>query len=348
MHFNKDHGKKRMSHNLCYNPPPSIDPGIRCIADPLIHHGRHFGWTIHAMCNVQALITNGLLRLGELAAVPDESFTAEERRQFRVFRALLQMIPCIEERIINGDDGEPAHVADMIQKGAASARSDDTKSLKGPIIDWITPRDQPLRPPLARNVKIDRGFNHEVTGALLCPAELNWSDPEIKQQLRSGERAVLGDQWPIFLYANCKYDPEDPWEGLLRNTLLVSASTVAPHRSMEKEPKATRSENARLHGMTKATTGSIAYIATQTRFALCSSAVFSRTDTVTDSERFYSSILDLLEDPEEKAEVDRLLAWWNQQIFPNYSTGRKPAQNTALCRIQARRALLFIQNQSHP
>jgi hypothetical protein len=33
--------------------------------------------------------------------------------------------------------------------------------------------------------------------------------------------------------------------------------------SVDKEPKATRSGNARIHGMTKVTPGSIAYIATQ-------------------------------------------------------------------------------------
>lgn len=47
-----------------------------CHSDPLIGHGRHFGRTVHALCNVNALITNGLLRLGELADEPDESFTA--------------------------------------------------------------------------------------------------------------------------------------------------------------------------------------------------------------------------------------------------------------------------------
>jgi hypothetical protein len=43
----------------------------------------------------------------------------------------------------------------QIQKGASSARADDTKSLKGAVLDWITPKGQPLNPPLARNVKID-------------------------------------------------------------------------------------------------------------------------------------------------------------------------------------------------
>ncbi len=48
------------------------------------------------------------------------------------------------------------------------------------------------------------------------------------------------------------------------------------------------------------------------RFALSSSSVFSRTDTITDSERFYNSILELLEEPDEFEEVDSLLLWWNR------------------------------------
>ena len=50
----------------------------------------------------------------------------------------------------------------------------------------------------------------------------------------------------------------------------------------------------------------------QVRFALSSTPVFSRTDTVTDSERFYNSVLDLLDDIEEREEVNDLLVWWNR------------------------------------
>lgn len=52
----------------------------------------------------------------------------------------------------------------------------------------------------------------------------------------------------------------------------------------------------------------------QARFALTSAQVFSRTDLVTDSERFYNSILELLLDPEEHEEVDQLLTWWNRYV----------------------------------
>jgi hypothetical protein len=73
---------------------------------------------------------------------------------------------------------DPLLMLFQIHKGASSARSDDTKSLKGAVLDWITPRGQSLNPPLARNVKSDRGFHHERTGALLCPADLDWSNNE--------------------------------------------------------------------------------------------------------------------------------------------------------------------------
>ena len=47
----------------------------------------------------------------------------------------------------------------------------------------------------------------------------------------------------------------------------------------------------------------------QVQFALSLSPVFSRMDTITDSERFYNSVLDLLDDIEEQEQVNDLLTW---------------------------------------
>jgi hypothetical protein len=48
----------------------------------------------------------------------------------------------------------------------------------------------------------------------------------IKEKLRTGEMHVRGDQWLYFLYADLAYDPDDPWNGLLRNQLLVYVSIM--------------------------------------------------------------------------------------------------------------------------
>lgn len=102
--------------------------------------------------------------------------------------------------------------------------------------------------------------------------------------------------------------------------------------SVDNEPKATRSGNARIHGMSHVTPASLAYTFTQVsanpeishsfsltracpsqvRFALSSAGVFSRTDSETDSETFYTSVIELLEDPQEQDEVRPLMLWWNQ------------------------------------
>ena len=47
--------------------------------DPLVHHGQHFGRTVHAMCNIQALVTDGILKMGELGDrdISEESLTSQ-------------------------------------------------------------------------------------------------------------------------------------------------------------------------------------------------------------------------------------------------------------------------------
>ena len=92
----------------------------------------------------------------------------------------------------------------------------------------------------------------------------------------------------------------------------------------------------------------------QACFALTLAQVFSRTDLVTNSECFYTSILDLLDDPDEKDEVDQLLMWWNRyvlimnvvpvlmtvfrQIFLLYADlEQAPLKNSALAQIRQKR-----------
>lgn len=47
----------------------------RCSTDPLVHHGRHFGRSIHALCNVPSLINNGIIRMA--SDKPEEELSAQ-------------------------------------------------------------------------------------------------------------------------------------------------------------------------------------------------------------------------------------------------------------------------------
>ena len=167
----------------------------------------------------------------------------------------------------------------------------------------------------------------------------------MQTKLMNSQIQVVGDQWPVFLHANYTYDPEDPWNRLLQSGLLISLSLhnsvvilfnhhdqtfkhiFTSPSSVDQESKVTCSGNAHLHGMQSVTKASIAYVATQVLlphkvvpltdllqacYALTSAQVFSCTDLITDLECFYTSILNLLGDPDEKDEVDHLLMWWNR------------------------------------
>ncbi|KAG2361772.1 hypothetical protein BDR07DRAFT_1286182, partial [Suillus spraguei] len=138
-----------------------------------------------------------------------------------------------------------------------------------------------------------------------------------KHSLKSSETVVYGNQWLIFLYVGYEYDPEDPWKGLLRSEILICGfkHVFTSPSSVDNEPKAMCSGNTYLHSMKSVTKGSLAYIATQIWFLLTSLSVFSCTDSVTDLENFYHSILNLLEDPDESEEVVDLMMWWMWSVI---------------------------------
>ncbi|KAF9236160.1 hypothetical protein BU15DRAFT_89305 [Melanogaster broomeanus] len=258
--------------------------------DPLVHHGQHFGRAVHAFCNVQTLISNGLVHMAH-----------EEEEEMMTAAYLFQMVPGLKCQLIDSSEEEVMAITDLIQKGTNGARADDTKGMKGAIINWITPKGQSLNPYIPHNVKSGHGFNHDHTGALLCLAGLDWDNSD---------------------------------------GLLVSAfkHIFTSPSSVDQEPKATRSGNAHIHGMRSVTKALVAYVATQARFALTSTQVFLCTNLITDSERFYNSILELLEDHDEKDEVDHLMTWWNRQVFPLYTeVEHLPSKNSAIARIHKKR-----------
>ena len=46
----------------------------------------------------------------------------------------------------------------------------------------------------------------------------------VRTKLANGQIEVPGDEWPLLLYEDQKYDPDEPWDGLLRCKYLVWVS----------------------------------------------------------------------------------------------------------------------------
>ena len=65
-----------------------------------------------------------------------------------------------------------------MQEAAKQARGDDTHLMKVLLPDILLTVHGKVDPPIKKYKKSKRGFNHPLTGKLLCPAGRNWDDPE--------------------------------------------------------------------------------------------------------------------------------------------------------------------------
>ncbi|EIN03319.1 hypothetical protein PUNSTDRAFT_78398, partial [Punctularia strigosozonata HHB-11173 SS5] len=214
--------------------------------------------------------------------------------------------------------------ASQMQKGQNNARNQDTNTLKSRIVLWLnkTITESNLNlPPLDGDNKIGCGYVHELTGKLIRPALLDWSDTlytVIADDGTSTTRPVPinGLHFPMFLWKG-SYNPDVPWVGFCQGSLLVKAyhcifiSPSAANSKKGDQARSTHSGIAAICGVTQVNPASIAYIATQVKFALSSEPTFNKYEKACDSHRFFNALLDWFEHPDFKMFSKDLLQWWN-------------------------------------
>jgi hypothetical protein len=104
------------------------------VGDPLVRYGQHLGRAVHAMHGIHALLTNGILRMGEEGEVVEESLTLKrvlfvinllfclhillycrDRKEHRVFQKLLHMVPHLPERLMEVFNEECMVIAELVR-----------------------------------------------------------------------------------------------------------------------------------------------------------------------------------------------------------------------------------------
>ncbi|KAF8422779.1 hypothetical protein L210DRAFT_3325190, partial [Boletus edulis BED1] len=186
-----------------------------------------------------------------------------------------------------------------LNRGADSAHGDDATSLKPIMIHWLMEAYPNAVSGLKFGMKHRCGFNHDVTGCLLCPVDYNWNDATHRAAILDShpDFLVTSNSWPAFLYEGETYDPKDPRKGLFKNLLLLKAfkhiftspssalktdieseHTTQPKRQCKLNECRTCSDVATLLGMKTISLRAIAYIAVQLCFALSSCGSWRITD----------------------------------------------------------------------
>lgn len=120
---------------------------------------------------------------------------SRQDRTYRGYELLVQNVKGFEEKLLELDAPQlstyfrdvshssqsllPSSQIHQLRKGSGASRGDDAANLKPTVAAWIGPLFDPTHthPPISPTNKSERGFEHEVTGRLLCPIEFDWNKP---------------------------------------------------------------------------------------------------------------------------------------------------------------------------
>ncbi|KAF9494926.1 hypothetical protein BDN71DRAFT_1448326 [Pleurotus eryngii] len=211
-------------------------------------------------------------------------------------------------------------VACHLTNGIEAVCCDDCAALKERLPSFILfdPKET-LDPPIAMSGnKGDQGFNHKVTGFLLCPITLP-TTTETYNKILDGNIIVTAKQLPRFLYPlDHNHDTQTLLDGVFEGYLMVraakfiligcSCATSAPGAST-----AWRG-NAALANITTVTPQIIAYVAVQLHFALSSQSTWGSKDKGHfNYHKFYWNIISFFDaDPDAGKEI---IGHYNYQLW---------------------------------
>lgn len=273
----------------------------------------------------------------------DEDVTIDQERLQFGYIALSNALSWFHSRASELEYDEYLQMLKKLRQGADGARGDDTSKLKSLVADWVN-RELKPHPPVDTDDKSCRGFVNDACGRLLCPTELDWSNPIVRAGIRdrAGGHVVTEMSWPTFMYEKYTADPDNLEEGLFKSSLLVQAykaiftspssakefanegdgaDIIANNRRASKDfhsGKKVKTHVAQIIKMHKVTPRSIAYVSCQLRFALSSVTSWRSIDGDFDYIPFWRTIVDFFERPPGRAaqrKVEQLLAWWTRKVF---------------------------------
>ncbi|KAH6888984.1 hypothetical protein BKA70DRAFT_883316 [Coprinopsis sp. MPI-PUGE-AT-0042] len=278
--------------------------------DPLYHLGVHFARSVHPFYEPGKLIKVEMLAIRRLKKQSRiwRHMPSKERRDHRYFLTLQHLLFLQGEEHANSTPAARVHVEKLIWKGQLAAWSKDLSSTQAMISHRL-------------GVEFcGQGFDNETIGRLLCPVGSDWHRDKTKQTLRSAPQTMGIGPWPAVFYQNLEHDPQRPWEGFLRNNLLVMTyklvfRATAGHDSAPPSP---------------VTLNSIVYVATLVITALSGPNTYGRVGNQLFYKQLFTRLSDRVDEHRESLEVKELMYWWDRQFrgqkanaAPGWCTNRR-------------------------
>ncbi|KAL1750634.1 hypothetical protein FB107DRAFT_279446 [Schizophyllum commune] len=209
--------------------------------------------------------------LEEKADAPEDmGYTDGEDQLYAAFLAINNQVPNIMKTIEDVADEDWDFFCAKLDMGRGRARNEDTSTLTTKA-SWY---DGNI-PSMTRN----RGFRNAFFSKQLCPVTLDMNKPEVRKPLEDDHLIPSPSDSPALLYAEEKYNPDDPMKGCLRNKYLVygaRAILLGPSAACSRaRSTAKKSGNAHRHGITSISFPFIADVACLHHFVCMDQETFS-------------------------------------------------------------------------
>ncbi|KAJ6481117.1 hypothetical protein C8R45DRAFT_1151928 [Mycena sanguinolenta] len=276
----------------------------------------------------------------------------ESEQNLAAYQKILHLVPELGKKLVNAKAEDMVHFYAAIHKAGNDALSECLSRVTKGLGSWMnTDKDRPniavfdhttpkfdadgkeirMYAPWLSESRVDCGPDHDICSGLLTSVDQDWNDKDVRTAIRESGKLSTGFFCRIF-YDNFQGDLTALDDGFLMSRYMVKGykSVFTGPSSVkdndENEPPAKRQRNAGnavapvrkppceiflMNG--KVTPRSLAFI-----------CVLTSTIYKFSYPQLYNFIVDYLEGPRagtpEKRKVDKLLAWWNKQIFPDHAS----------------------------
>ncbi|KAH6877037.1 hypothetical protein BKA70DRAFT_1239593 [Coprinopsis sp. MPI-PUGE-AT-0042] len=272
---------------------PSSKSTTRLRQNPLFKCGQSVARLFHPHINLAKLFSNEIKvqqRVLDPCGTTWHGLPIKDRREHELYLLIKDMILSSKPDVPKDTATFRPSVLDLVSKGQASAIKDDLQKLKPLLPYWVAACSSSFQ--LNHDSIWQQGFENEAVGGLLCPVSLSWLDPRI-------------------LYQDMGYQPEKPWEGFLRNGLLVKA-----YRQIFKAGSSQR-------GISVA---SLVYTVSLAKIIQALSG--NKTYVRGSHQSFYCLLICHLKERTNRDMVRSLLEWWERKLSDSNHAHGQPCRDS--------------------
>ncbi|KAJ3845258.1 hypothetical protein F5878DRAFT_705652 [Lentinula raphanica] len=303
--------------------------------------------------------------------------THHENRLERGYTAVREMEHVVKDFINEvGKEGGNA-LLNELERGAESAKTHDTQSATKIVGNELNRRIRKINEQkmkafrearstvepslelldeLDEGSRVNRGLQNDMTGGLLCPVEIDWSDANTRAavQRMDPEYDFASSARSRCFYKDEDFDADSPDDGYLQSYLLLQVyrtiytspssakdqsedvENLPPPAKKNKSANSQRAHVANIIHLSEVTPRSIAYAAVHLHLALTDASQWTNCYDGYNYRDLWNFIVDFFEDPADDdaaKQAKDLLKWWTDRIF----TGTGSAANNRGTKMISRR-----------